>query len=196
MAVSVIALHFPSCCLAPSSPPAAPKTKPRRKVEKAAEGQRGTSPNKMPIVIDEEDAMPEQRNTADDAFMNNMNVVFEEEAVLYLWDLDAADFRNDGVVIARITEQKDANFTYWLTASNPHGLVLAHRITSDMNQKFSTKMRSITWNHLGDNGSQSSWLFRFDTELDYARLKDAYTQVMWQSLHRVAWGKIKVCFAS
>ncbi|KJA30217.1 hypothetical protein HYPSUDRAFT_61060 [Hypholoma sublateritium FD-334 SS-4] len=172
-------------------PPAAPKTKPRRKVDKAAEGQRGTSPDKMPIVIDEEDAMPEQRSTADDTFMNNMNVVFEEEAELYLWDLDGADFRNDGVVIARITEQKDANFTYWLTASNPQGLVLAHRISSDMNQKFSTKMRSITWNHLGDNGSQDSWLFRFDTELDYARLKEAYTQVMWQSLHKAAWGKIK-----
>ncbi len=140
--------------------------------------------------------MPDQRNTADDTFMNNMNVVFEEEAEIYLWDLDAADFRNEGVIIARITEQKDANYTYWLTASNPEGLVLAHRITSDMNQKFSTKMHSITWNHLGDNGSQNSWLFRFATEQDFAQLKEVYTRVMWQSLHKVDWGKIKVWLAS
>lgn len=173
------------------SPPAAPKVKPRRKVDKNAEVQREPSSDRTPIIVDEEEDKPKQKNQ--DAFMSNMSILFQEEAELYLWDMDAGDFRNDGVVVARITEQTDANFTYWLTASNENGLILAHRICSDMNQRFSTKMLSLTWNHLGDNGSQSSWLFRFATEQDFAQLKQVFTQTLWQSLHETLWGKAKVC---
>ncbi|KAF8974505.1 VID27 cytoplasmic protein [Flammula alnicola] len=174
-------------------PPAAPKVKPRRKVEKKAEIQRETSSEATPIVVDAEEETPEQRSQAEaaDSFMSHMTVLFQEEAELYLWDLDAADFRNDGVVIARITEQTDAKYTYWLTASNDKGIILAHRICSDMNQKFSHKMLSLTWNHLGDNGSQSSWLFRFATPEDFGQLMQVFTQAMWQTLHQVPWGKAK-----
>ncbi|KAF9485299.1 VID27 cytoplasmic protein [Pholiota conissans] len=172
-------------------PPTASKVKPRRKVDKNAEVRREESPDQTPIVVDSEEDKPKPKQKVVDPFMSRMRILFEEEAELYLWDLDAADFRNDGVVIARITEQTDANFTYWLTASNEDGLVLAHKICSDMNQKFSAKMLSLTWNHLGDNGAQSSWLFRFATPQDFAQLKEVYTQAMWQSLHQISWGKAK-----
>lgn len=121
-----------------------------------------------------------------------MNILFEDEAELYLWDFAAGDFRNDGVVTARVTEQEDAPYTYWLSASNEQGLVLAHKISSEMNQRFSHKMFAFTWNHISDAGAQSSWLFRFPTEEDYNRLLQIYTQALWQTNHQMPWSKIKV----
>jgi len=61
-----------------------------------------------------------------------------------------------------------------------------------MNQRFSPKMLSLTWNHLGDDdNSQSSWLFRFHSEDNFGSALQTFTQCLWESLHQTPWGKIK-----
>ncbi|CAA7259820.1 unnamed protein product [Cyclocybe aegerita] len=175
-------------------PPATPKANPRRKVSKKAETTVVDSSPQNPIVVDEEE-QPSQSsqsiNQVDQQFMANMNVFFEEEAELYLWDADSWDFRNDGIVVARIMQQKDAEFVFWLSASNDTGLLLAHTICSEINQRFSHKMLSLTWNHIDSNGTPSSWLFRFLNQEDFGKVFELFTKCQWQTLHRVPWGKMK-----
>jgi hypothetical protein len=165
---------------------------PRRKVSKKAEAPIQSSAA-APIIIDEDETPPPNRSEVNDSFLAHMTVLFEQEAELYFWDMEADGFRNDGIVMARITKQNNANYVYWLTASNDQGMILAHRITSDMNQRFSHKMRSLTWNHMGENDSQSSWLFRFAEEQDFASAVQIFTQCLWETLHQIPWGKAKVC---
>ncbi|PPQ94030.1 hypothetical protein CVT25_009878 [Psilocybe cyanescens] len=173
-------------------PPAAPKANPRRKVaKKAAVSTDAPTPEAVPIDVDADEEKPAESNQVDDSWMSTMNLMLEEEAELYIWDPNLHDFRNEGIVIARFTQQKDCNFVFWLSAFNETGLVLAHRITSDMNQRFSPKMHSLTWNYLGDDGSQSSWLLRFENEEDYTNSVQIYTQCLWQTLHQVSWNKVK-----
>ncbi|KAF9009012.1 VID27 cytoplasmic protein-domain-containing protein [Cyathus striatus] len=101
------------------------------------------------------------------------------------------DFDNQGIVTARVLQQKDIGYTYWLTASAGRDVFLAHRIASEMNQKWSHKINSLTWNHLADDGSQSSWLLRFANNKDFGSILQIFTQCLWQTLHQTEWGKAK-----
>lgn len=130
--------------------------------------------------------------TAESSAMASLPVLVDQEAELYLWDAPNEDFINQGIVAARILQQN--RYEYWLTASSEQGTLLAHKITSDMNQRWSHKMLSLTWNHLGDDGSQNSWLFRFSDAAEFAAVLQTFTQCLWESLHEIQWGKAKVLF--
>jgi hypothetical protein len=166
---------------------------PKRKVAKKETERTPVQPSVAEsIIVDEEEETPAQKSQVDNQFMSYMKVLLEEEVELYFWDVQNEDFRNDGIVTARITQQTNANFVYWLLASNDKGTILAHRVQSDMNQRFSHKMLSLTWNHLGEDFSQSSWLFRFHSQEDFAKAAQTFTQCLWETLHQLPWGKIKV----
>jgi hypothetical protein len=120
-----------------------------------------------------------------------METMISAEAELYLWDPTHEQFENQGIVTAAIVKQISSGYVYWLTASNPEGHLLAHRFSTDMNQRFSHKMQSLTWNHLADDGSQRSWLFRFG-ELEFGDFLPKFTQCLWEALHQAAWAKAKV----
>ena len=144
-----------------------------------------------PVASEARELTPESIQV-DNSFLSYMEPLFTAEAELYFWDMELQEFRNDGVVDAQIFKQINANYTYWLTASNDTGLLLTHNICSSMNQRFSPKMLSLTWNHLGDDNSQSSWLFRFHSEDNFGSALQTFTQCLWESLHQTPWGKIKV----
>ena len=169
--------------------PPAPKPTTRRKVSKPP-----SSPVKAPSapVAPEARESTSARIEVDHSFLSAMSLLFEAEAELYFWDTEVQEFRNDGIIKAQLFNQSNANYVYWLTASNDKGILLTHRIHSSMNQRFSPKMLSLTWNHLGDDNSQSSWLFRFHREEDFANALQTFTQCLWESLHLTPWGKIKV----
>ncbi|KAF8913955.1 VID27 cytoplasmic protein-domain-containing protein [Gymnopilus junonius] len=172
-------------------PPAVPKSNPRRKVSKkdqvAAEPTSGT-----PIAVDDGmDQKAEERSQVDEPFMSQMEVLFEQEAELYLWDKEGVVFRHQGIVKAKFTQRKDANFVYFLVIFNNKGPIMCHQIKSDMNQKFSQKMFSLTWNFLGSDNTQDSWLLRFNTEEDFANSMQIFTQCLWQFLHQTPWGRAK-----
>ena len=170
--------------------PPASKPTARRKVSKSPSSPVKAPPS-APVAPEVSESIPE-RVEVDDSFLSVMSLLFEAEAELYFWDMEVQEFRNDGIVNAQLFKQTNANYVYWLTASNDSGFLLTHRIHSSMNQRFSPKMLSLTWNHLGDNNSQSSWLFRFHSEENFGNALQIFTQCLWESLHETPWGKIKV----
>lgn len=167
-----------------------PKPKPRRKVSKQTLSP-AKAPPSPPPAPEAREPTPE-RIQVDNSFLSSMETLFTAEAELYFWDAELQEFRNDGVVSAQLFKQTNANYVYWLTGSNDTGVLLTHRVCSSMNQRFSPKMLSLTWNHLGDDNSQTSWLFRFASEEDFGNALQTFTQCLWESLHETSWGKIKV----
>lgn len=123
---------------------------------------------------------------------SSLSVVLAEEAELYFWDLEKEEFDVQGEVTAQIAQPTGVPYEYWLVASNSEGQELAHKITSEMNQRWSTKTLSITWNHYSDSNFATSWLFRFKTPEGYLTFKNTFTQAQWEGLHQVSWGKMKV----
>ncbi|KAJ7228629.1 VID27 cytoplasmic protein-domain-containing protein [Mycena pura] len=119
----------------------------------------------------------------------DLPVIIEKEADLYFWDNEEDQFIEHGAVTAKI-RQSDT-FESWLTASSDEGQLLAHKIRSEMNHRWSIKMRSLTWNHLGDTGLMTSWVLRFRSTEDYEVVLQTFTQTLWETLYQMAWGKIK-----
>ncbi|KAF7332108.1 hypothetical protein MKEN_00091500 [Mycena kentingensis (nom. inval.)] len=120
----------------------------------------------------------------------DLPVAIEKDAVLFFWDKENETFAEYNAVTARIL--KGDVFNSWLTASEGEGTqLLAHRITSDMMQRWSTKMRSLTWNYFGEDGNMSSWVLRFNDVESYEQVRATYTQALWETLYQTAWGKMK-----
>lgn len=122
---------------------------------------------------------------------SSLSEIVAEEAELHLWDMDKEEFDLQGAVTAQIAQPTGVPFEYWLVASDSEGQVLAHKITSEMNQRWSARTLSITWNHFSDHNSASSWLFRFKTPEGYLTFKNVFTQSQWEGLHQTSWSKIK-----
>ncbi|KAJ6599005.1 VID27 cytoplasmic protein-domain-containing protein [Mycena vulgaris] len=122
--------------------------------------------------------------------LSNLPILIEKEAGLYFWDGDEGQFVEHGTVTAKIL--KGASFDSWLTASSDEGQLLAHKISTDMNQRWTSKMRSLTWNHFGEDQVMTSWVLRFVGEPeDYESFLQTFTQALWETLYQTAWGKIK-----
>ena len=46
----------------------------------------------------------------------------------------------------------------------------------------------------GEGSSQpTSWLLRFSGAEEYKKVMNVFTKCLWETLHQVSWGKIKVC---
>ncbi|KAJ7068324.1 VID27 cytoplasmic protein-domain-containing protein [Mycena amicta] len=119
----------------------------------------------------------------------DLPVAVEKEADMFFWDHDVMAFVEHGPVTARIL--KGDGFTSWLTASADGDQLLAHKICSEMNQRWSTKMHSFTWNNWGEDGSMTSWVLRFRSLEDYEQVQPIFTQALWEMLYQTAWGKMK-----
>lgn len=121
----------------------------------------------------------------------NLPAIIEKEAGLYFWDNEEAQFVEHGTVTAKILQ--GPSFETWLTASSDEGQLLAHKISANMNQRWTSKMRSLTWNHFGEDQVMTSWVLRFaGGPEDYEAFLKTFTQALWETLYQTAWGKIKV----
>jgi len=74
--------------------------------------------------------------------------------------------------------------------------VLAHRVSSQMMQRWSPTTWSLTWNNVNDNGNQSSWCLRFESQESYEDFQAEFTKSAWESLNQTPWDKVKVCDAN
>ncbi|EMD40749.1 hypothetical protein CERSUDRAFT_111329 [Gelatoporia subvermispora B] len=118
--------------------------------------------------------------------------IIEEPAELHFWDRDQGFFVMQAEVIASIGKNPaGGEYDYWLMAVADAGQQLAHRITSDMNERWAIKTQSMTWNYISDRGQQSSWCLRFTTEEGYQRFHNMFTQVLWESTNEYPWAKAK-----
>lgn len=73
--------------------------------------------------------------------------------------------------------------------------MLAHKITTDMNQRWASKLFSFTWNYVSDSGHQSSWCLQFKDAEAYDAFLQAFTKANWEALNQYPWEKAKVCIA-
>ena len=74
--------------------------------------------------------------------------------------------------------------------------MLAHRVSSQMMQRWSPTTWSLTWNNVNENGNQSSWCLRFESQESYEVFQSEFTKCAWESLNQTPWEKVKVCDAN
>ena len=123
----------------------------------------------------------------------NSEGILSLEAQLFRWDDNIEEFHCDGIVNAQILKSTDTAYKYWLCASTSAGPLLCHQFSSDMNQRLSRKMKTLTWNNLPEGAVQGdSWLFMFNDEQDYGAFTQAFQSCMWETRNELPWGKVKV----
>ncbi|KAH9077179.1 VID27 cytoplasmic protein [Lactarius deliciosus] len=126
-------------------------------------------------------------NTSD----SSLEVIIDERAELFLWDRDEGYFVREASVSAKIVQRTGAKFLFFLTAASQDGQVLAHRITSQMMQRWSPATWSLTWNNVNENGNQSSWCLRFESQESFEDFRAEFTKRAWENLNETSWDKVK-----
>lgn len=99
-------------------------------------------------------------------------------------------FEHQGVLTAQIVKV-DGQHRFWLKAMQGDSTLLAHEIKSSMNEKWSSKMTSVTWNEV-DEEDMTSWLFRFASTDDYGTFLQYFTIAAWETKFQMPWSKAKV----
>ena len=123
----------------------------------------------------------------------NMPAIFSDVAELNLWDWDTQVYDKQGDVVARIVQNlSNGPYDYWLVASSTDGQVLAHKISSEMNQRWATQVLGFTWNYMNQAGVGQSWCLRFETEELYKEFTLAMTRALWEAANELPWSKAKV----
>lgn len=123
----------------------------------------------------------------------NMLSLFADIAELNLWNLNAHSFEKQSNVVIRVAQDiRKGVYEYWLIATGLAGEVLAHKVSTDMNQRSSSRVLSFTWNHIDETGHPSSWCIRFESEELHQQFLAAMTQALWESGNQLPWGKAKV----
>jgi hypothetical protein len=120
-------------------------------------------------------------------------VIIDEKAELFLWDRDEGYFVREASVSTKIVQRKGAKFLFFLTATSQEEQVLAHRITSQMMQRWSPATWSLTWNNVNESGNQSSWCLRFESQESFEDFRAEFTKRAWENLNETSWDKVKVC---
>ncbi|KAF8505772.1 VID27 cytoplasmic protein [Russula emetica] len=121
----------------------------------------------------------------------SLEVIIEEKAELFLWERNEGYFVLEAAVSAKIVQRKGANYSFFLTATSQEGQVLAHRISSQMMQRWSPTTWSLTWNNVNENGNQSSWCLRFESQEAFEGFRAEFTKRTWESLNQTSWDKVK-----
>ena len=125
---------------------------------------------------------------------SSLEVIIDEKAELFLWDRDEGYFVREASVSAKIVQRRGAKFLFFLTATSQEGQVLAHRITSQMMQRWSPATWSLTWNNVNESGNQSSWCLRFESQDSFEDFRAEFTKRAWENLNEMSWDKVKVCY--
>ncbi|KZO94837.1 VID27 cytoplasmic protein [Calocera viscosa TUFC12733] len=127
------------------------------------------------------------------AVLDRGEVLSEEPAVLYLWSLQEGKFLGEGVVNAQLVETDD--FTFWVLAKESgakggYHTVLAHRVSAEINGRWSKVHLSFTWNNHTSLGMET-WCLKFDEAGAYQRFQDRMNICVWETLNEMRWGRIK-----
>jgi hypothetical protein len=117
-----------------------------------------------------------------------------EPATLYVWDLNLETYVDDNAVTAQVVHRpEDPEFLFCIALINSSdgSLRLLNAISSDMNQRFSQKMNSFTWNYPDEQGGINSFCIRFEDDQALMRFVNAFARAGWETLHQSSFGKVK-----
>ncbi|TDL29588.1 VID27-domain-containing protein [Rickenella mellea] len=138
-------------------------------------------------------AMDKLKSTSGPASPSAIPSVISAHAELYLWDQDDGHFLKQADVDAKIVEKQSSNFEYYITASvaGTRQQLLAHKLRSELNARWSTKLGSLTWNHTSEKGLISSWCFKFEDQEGFQAFQEAFGKCLYQHLNAMSWEKTK-----
>ncbi|KAI9508944.1 VID27 cytoplasmic protein-domain-containing protein [Russula earlei] len=156
-----------------------------------ANSRKGKAVVKKSSVKVKDDAKSHQSPSSSSTSDPSLEVIIKEEAELFLWDRDEGYFVREAAVSARIVQRKGAIFSFFLTATSQEGQVLAHRVSSQMMQRWSPATWSLTWNNINESGSQTSWCLRFESQESFQDFQAEFTKRAWESLNQTSWDKVK-----
>jgi VID27 PH-like domain len=122
----------------------------------------------------------------------SLEILIDEKAELFLWDRSEGYFVLEAAVFARIVQRKGANYSFFLTSTSQEGQLLAHRVSSQMMQRWSPATWSLTWNNVNESGNQSSWCLRFESQEAFEGFRAEFTKRAWESSNQTSWDKVKV----
>jgi hypothetical protein len=124
---------------------------------------------------------------------SSLPTVISQEGHIFSWNLEVEGFvaEREEVVVAKIVERTPSNFNYWLMVTDEDGDFVSHKISSDMNPRWSQKTSSLTWNY-ANGGRYDSWALQLASAEAYDAFKTAFAQCLWESLHGVDFRKAKV----
>lgn len=181
---------------------AAPKARSKATLTNNPASSSSSHPNDAIPVELEEDKPPVPPGQAEMAHRESLGLtpinlpgarsIISIEARFYRWNFEIEEFDNNGIVNAQILKNSDSSYEYYLVAATSAGPLLAHEISSDMNQRCSRKMKTLTWNYVSAANHQSSWLFMFDSEEDYQAFIQAFNSCLYESLNQTPWARVKV----
>lgn len=111
--------------------------------------------------------------------------IITKKAELYLWDQEDGHFLKQDDINASITRPIESKFDFFITATTLDGQqLLSHRLTSDLNSRWSNKLTSFTWNHVSTKGILSSWCFKFENFEDYKEFQEAHGGCLYETLNQ------------
>ena len=111
--------------------------------------------------------------------------IITKKAELYLWDQGDGHFLKQDDIHGSITRPNEVLYEFYITATTLGGQqLLSHKLSSDLNSRWSNKLASFTWNHLSSKGVQSSWCFKFETFEDYKEFQEAHGGCLYESLNQ------------
>lgn len=88
-------------------------------------------------------------------------------------------------------EDPEFKFHIMLLDRNNGSLRALHQIDSNMNQRYSQRMNSFTWNYSNDAGGISSYCVRFEGEEPLSLFVQEFMRVGWETLHQASFKKAK-----
>lgn len=149
-----------------------------------------TAMDKLAVTAEPE---PETQPKSPTMSKTNHPAVIHKNAELYLWDQDDGHFLKQADVHASISKPPSSAFDYVITAMTLEGQQLfAHKLTSDLNARWSTKLTSLTWNHTSTSGVLSSWCFKFENLEDFKEFQEVWGSCLYETLNHASWAKAKV----
>ncbi|KAI0005015.1 VID27 cytoplasmic protein [Russula compacta] len=156
-----------------------------------ATSRKGKASAKKTSAKDKDNLRSPQSPASSSTLDPSLEVIIDEKAELFLWDHSEGYFVREAAVTAKIVQRKGANFSFFLTASSQEGQVLAHRVSSQMMQRWSPATWSLTWNNVNESGHQSSWCLRFESQGSFEFFRAEFTKRAWESLNQASWDKVK-----
>ena len=151
--------------------------------------QRSSKTSTKLVVLPSE---PQTRPLPGELEDEESTTLITKKAELYLWDRDDGHFLKQADIYGSIA-QPVAGYTFLITAMTSDGQqLLAHKLSSGLNARWSTKLASLTWNNTSAEGTISSWCFKFENSEDFKEFQEVYGSCMYEVLNQVSWEKAKV----
>ena len=173
------------------SPPVRAKATSKRKVSKKSDTvSTSEAPPHATPTQEKQEPVQQTPQSPEPQFLS-VQIVATQEAEFYYWE-DDKGFLPQGPVTAQVIQSEDSVFDYVLVVKNDDRSILKHKITSDMNQRWSHHMMSLTWNYFGEDGAPRSCLLHFLNQTDFRRMMEIITKCLWEFLHQEEWRKAKV----